>query len=161
MRRYDVTPSLREMNITVPASDEREIEVLASGLPLNHGGQLTVDITLRCALNSFGEATPNDATVNGATLLRARRDKETKYWELLHESRCQLIVVGIETDGRWSDEALRFVEQMAYTRSREAAPALRRSAFLAPSMVSYDFDLVRTSVCLFSRVLSGGEFAGD
>ena len=32
---------------------------------------------------------------------------------------------------------------------------------VAPSMVSYDFDLVRTSVCLFSRVLSGGEFARD
>ena len=122
---------LREMNITVPASDEREIEVFASGLLLNHGGQFAVDITLRCALNSFGEATPNAATVNGATLLRARRDKETKYWELLHESRCQLIVVGIETGGRWSDEALRFVEQMANARSRGAAPALRRSAFLA------------------------------
>ena len=32
---------------------------------------------------------------------------------------------------------------------------------VAPSVVSYDFDFVRTSVCLFSRVLSGGEFAGD
>ena len=90
-----------------------------------------MDIKLRCALNSFGEATPNAATVNGATLLRARRDKETKCWELVHESKCQLIVVGIETGGRWSDEALRFVEQMAHARSREAAPALRRSAFLA------------------------------
>ena len=89
-----------------------------------------MDITLRCALNSFGEATPNAATVNFATLLRARFDKETKYWELLHESRCQLIVVGIET-GRWSDEALGFVERVAHAKSREAAPALRRSAFLA------------------------------
>ena len=134
------------MNITVPASDEREIEVLASGLPLHHGGQLAVDITLRCALNSFGEATPNAATVNGATLFRARRDKETKYWELLRESRCQLIVMGIE----------------GARQVQGGSPSLAtiRVLGVAP-MVSYDFDLVRTRVCLFSRVLSGGVFAGD
>ena len=34
--------------------------------------------------------------------------------------------MGIETGGRWS-----VVEQMAHARSREAAPALRRSVFLA------------------------------
>ena len=32
-----------------PATDHRAIEVLASGLPLHHGVQLAVDITIRCA----------------------------------------------------------------------------------------------------------------
>ena len=36
---------LTNMNVHVPAHDERAIEVLASGLPLHHGGQLEVDIT--------------------------------------------------------------------------------------------------------------------
>ena len=39
---------LRDMNISVPVTDERAIEVLASGLELNHGAQLAVDVqTLR------------------------------------------------------------------------------------------------------------------
>ena len=42
---------LREMNVDVAASDERAMEVLASKLPLYHGAQLAVDITLRSALS--------------------------------------------------------------------------------------------------------------
>ena len=38
---------LRDMDIAVPANDERAVEVLAAGLPLHHGAQLAVDITLR------------------------------------------------------------------------------------------------------------------
>ena len=37
---------LRDMNVTVPVEDERAIEVLASGLPMLHGAQFAVDITL-------------------------------------------------------------------------------------------------------------------
>ena len=40
---------LRDMNTTLPENDAREIEVLASGLPMHHGAQLAVDITLRSA----------------------------------------------------------------------------------------------------------------
>ena len=45
---------LREMNVEVAATDEREIEVLASGLPLHHGAQLAVDITVRSASLGVG-----------------------------------------------------------------------------------------------------------
>ena len=37
---------LRDMNINVSADDHRSIEVLASELPLHHGAQIAVDITL-------------------------------------------------------------------------------------------------------------------
>ena len=50
---------LRDMNLTVPATDEREVEVVASGLPLQHGAQLAIDVTLRSALTSFGTACTN------------------------------------------------------------------------------------------------------
>ena len=42
------------MNIT--ATDERSIEVLASGLQVHHGTQLVVGITLRSAVTAQGEA---------------------------------------------------------------------------------------------------------
>ena len=38
---------------------------------------------------------------------------------------------GIETGGRWSEEALGFIEMIAGARARDASPSLRRSAFLA------------------------------
>ena len=56
---------LRDMNITVSARDERKVEVLASGLPLNHGAQLAVDVTLRSALKACGEPATNAARVDG------------------------------------------------------------------------------------------------
>ena len=126
-----INTKLRDMNLSVPATDERAIEVLASGLPMNHGAQMAVDITMRSAVTSCGRARPNAATVDGAVLTEARRDKERKYTELLHSDRCQLVVVGVETGGRWSPEAVRFFEGLAASRAREAPVALRFSSFLA------------------------------
>ena len=63
---------LRDLNTSVPVVDDRSIEVLTSGLPMHHGAQLAVDITLRSAVTSFGAACPNASTVNGAVLERGR-----------------------------------------------------------------------------------------
>ena len=122
---------LRDMNVVVSASDERSIEVLASGLPFHHGAQLAIDVTLRSALTSCGNAIPGAARENGAALARARPDKERKFAELLEGDRCHLVVVAPETGGRWSSEALELVESLASARAREAPPILRRSAHLA------------------------------
>ena len=88
---------LRDMNVMVPATDEREVEVVASGLPLQHGAQLAIDVTPRNALTSFGTACTNAAGANGAVLEKARRDKEAKHGELVNGARCHLVVVAIET----------------------------------------------------------------
>ena len=63
---------LVEMNIAVAANDERAIEVVASGLPVHHGAQLAVDITLRCALTASGLPRPGAAVADGVV---ARRKK--------------------------------------------------------------------------------------
>ena len=122
---------LRDMDIAVPANDERAVEVLAAGLPLHHGAQLAVDITLRSVLTASGTARPNAAVEDGAICRRARQDKERKYFELLAGDRCRLVVVALETGGRWSEEAMQFVDDLAAARDRDAPLLLRRSAFLA------------------------------
>ena len=66
---------LVDMNIAV--------EVLASGLPLFHGAQFAVDITLRSALTATGLPRPGAAVVDGIVCMAARADKERKYSELL------------------------------------------------------------------------------
>ena len=79
--------------------------------------QLAVDITLQSALGSSGEPRPHAADVEGAVLVQARIDKETTYPELVASTRCLLVVVAIETGGRWSDEAVQFVRQLAQAKA--------------------------------------------
>ena len=49
---------LRDMNVGVPAADNRRIEILAQDLPCFGGAQLAVDVTLRGVLSSAGEPHP-------------------------------------------------------------------------------------------------------
>ena len=122
---------LRDINIDVLKTDERAIEVLVSGLHMNHGVHLAVDITLSSAVTVCGRPCPNAASEDGAVLARARVDKERKYAELLVDDSCQLVVVGVETGGSWSREAENFIEHLASSRACEAPPALRFSASVA------------------------------
>ena len=97
---------LHDMNVAISADDDRSSEVLASGLPLHHGSQLAVDITLRSATTAQGLPCPGAASTDGSVLVRARKEKEHKYHELVGGERCRLIVVARETGGRWSCEAM-------------------------------------------------------
>ena len=63
-----------------------------------------------------------------AVCRRAREDKERKYPELLRDDRCRLVVVALETGGRWSEEATQFVESLAVNW---APPTMQHSAGLA------------------------------
>ena len=110
---------MRDMNIGVGATDGRRIEVLAQDLPCFGGAQLAVDVTLRCALTRTGEPHPHAADVDGAVLVKARHDKETTYPELINSGRCRLVVVAIETGGRWSDEAVEFIRLLACAKAQE------------------------------------------
>ena len=103
---------------------ERRIEVLAQDLPCFNGVQLAVDITLRGAVSKDGQPHPQTANTDGIALDHARRDKEAKYPELAASGRCRLVVMAIETGGRWNDEAPDFLWQMAQARAREVPSCL-------------------------------------
>ena len=79
--------------------------------------QLVLDITLRCALAADGTAHPGAARIDGV-VCRAHEDKETKYSELLRKETCRLVVVALETGGRWSEEALQFEAEIAVSVMR-------------------------------------------
>ena len=97
---------LRAMNLNgISAHDGREIEVVATGLPLFGGAQLAVDTTLVAPLSRDGRPHPRCANVDGAQLQVARVRKERKYHELLASRRCRLVVLAFEVGGRWSEEA--------------------------------------------------------
>ena len=119
------------MNISVPADDNRNIEVLASGLPGVIGAQVAVDVTMYAPLRRDGSARPRATYQNGAALEDARRDKERRYPELLDGQRCRLVVIAVETGGRQSEEAMAFFQNLADARARSVPVYLRQSAAFA------------------------------
>ena len=68
---------------------------------------------------------------DGAVATDARKDKESAYPELVRSRRCALVVVALETGGRWSSEAVQFFEELSYAKSRSVQPRLRFATTLA------------------------------
>ena len=76
---------------------------------------LTIDVTLRSAVGRDGEARPQAAEVDGAVLLQVRTDKDPE----LTTGRCRLVMVAIETGGRWSEEAVDLLWQLSCAKARD------------------------------------------
>ena len=119
---------LADMNIDVPVSDDRRIEVVANGLPLWHGSQQAIDATIVSPVTRAGEAQPGaDARPGQALVGAARRKRRQTYPELVRARRCRLVVVGVEVGGRFSTEAATWLRSLARHRA-SAAPAAMQSA---------------------------------
>ena len=121
---------LRNLNVATEPNDRRQLEVIASGLPVLGGSQLAIDVTLRSPLQCNGEPRAQADWCDGATAEAARADKEAKYPELATGARCRLVVLALETGGRFSRELGEFLRQLAHARSL-AAPSFLRAATAA------------------------------
>ena len=124
---------LRNLNVAAAPGDQRQLEVIASGLPVFGGSQLAIDIALRSPLQRDGSPRARADWFDGATAEAARADKEAKYPELTSGTRCRRIVLAIETGGRFSQELGEFLRQLAQARSLFAPSFLR-----APTAAAYE-----------------------
>ena len=122
---------VRDLNVAPSRQDDRRIEVIANGLPLWGGVQVAVDTTLVSPLTANGEPRREARRTAGAALRHARRAKERTYPELCNSGRCRLVVLGIETGGRWSAEAVTFLRLLARCRARSAPPPLQSACISA------------------------------
>ena len=119
---------LADLNVQhVQHIDDRRIEVIANGLPLWGGAQLAVDTTLVSPLTRAGEPRRRAGRFAAAALHDARKAKERTYPELLRNSRCRLVVLGIEVGGRWSEEAAAFITNIARAKARDMPAPLRHA----------------------------------
>ena len=120
---------LADLNVQhVHHIDDRRIEVIANGLALWGGAQLAVDTTLVSPLTRAGEPRRRAGRFAAAPLHDARKAKERAYPELLRNSRCRLVVLGIEVGGRWSEEAASFITNLARAKTRDTPAPLRQAA---------------------------------
>ena len=116
---------LRDLNLDVPPEDGRRLEVVANNLPLWNGAQLAIDTTLVSPLRGNGTHMPNTHAFDGLAARRARRRKENTYPELLRQNgRVRLVVLALETGGRWSQESIDFITKLAQARARSAPLAM-------------------------------------
>ena len=123
---------LRDLNTSVPVLDDWSIEVLASGLQMHHGAQLAVDIhpqischVVRCNLS---QRLHSERCNSGGSAGGQREQIPRAVGRRQVPVGCGGARNG--TGGRWSVEALNFIECLASGRAREATPLLRRSSFL-------------------------------
>ena len=129
--RVRTNTKLCDLNVSVAATDARQIEVIASGLPAFGGAQLAVDVTLRSVLGADGSHRAQAHWRDGAVADAARSDKERRYPELAASSRCRLVMLALEVGGRFSTETVDFFQQLAQAKSMTVPPFLRSSAAVA------------------------------
>ena len=58
-------------------------------------------------------------------------DKETTYPELVRSGRCRLVVLAMEMGGRWSEETVSVIHQLAIARAREVLSYMSHQVALA------------------------------
>ena len=122
---------LTDLNLDhIHRQDDRRIEVIANGLPIWGGAQLAVDTTIVSPLTRDGQPRRRAGQYAGTALTEARRRKERTYPELMRSQRCRLVVLGIETGGRWR-KAASFVRLLAHAKARQAPRLLQHSVAAA------------------------------
>ena len=92
------------------------------------GVPLFGDVTVVSVHTQAGEARPGAANNDGAVLAQAVARKRQKYRDVTASSQAALVVLGCEVYGRWCDDAIRLVREMAALKARQAPPMLRGCA---------------------------------
>ena len=131
---------LRNTNLEqIAANDGRQLEVVATGLPLWRGVPLGVDATMVSPLHADGtpwagegrgDNRTNAATHDGVAIVRGEREKIRKYPELVNNARLRLTTLANETGGRWSTTCTKVIRLLAKAKARNA-PEDRRGLVAA------------------------------
>ena len=121
-----VVPQQCATAVGVDARDRRRLDLVIYGVS-SRGEALCCDATLVSPLTRSGTQ-PRASEEDGAALRVAERRKRATYPELLAQGPQRLLVLGSEIGGRWNDEALGLVRDLARCRSLRGPPAVRRPA---------------------------------
>ena len=123
---------LADMKIAgVSPMDDRQVEIMATGLPLYQGLPLVCDASLVSPVKANGIPRPRAAHEPGIAIANIEDVKATTYPELVSSTQCKFLVLAGEVGGRWSATTCRFIRDLAAAKSQNAAPRLRKSAAFA------------------------------
>ena len=120
---------VQDMNVGVPSAAERRIEVLAQDLPCFGGGSACCGRHPSVPFAQHRRATPKRRKRQRASAATSSEGKTTCP-ELVRSGRCRLVVLAMETGGRWSEETVSVIHQLAITRAREVPSYLSHQVAL-------------------------------
>jgi len=126
---------LSEMQIGVPPSDNRKIEVKVHGLQLYNGAPLVLDVTMVSPVKCDGTPHPRADVEPGVRMqLRTEQKENESYPELTDASVrgiVKFIVLPCEVGGRWGETWFDLIRDLAKEKALSAPKYLRRSAEFA------------------------------
>ena len=100
----------------------------ARAVGAHRGVPLFGDATVVSTLTRACDAKPSAVTQDGAVLAQAVARKRRKYADVVASLQAALVVLGCEVYGRWCDDAVRLIRELAALKARQAPPLLRRCA---------------------------------
>ena len=100
----------------------------ARSVGARRGRALFCDVTIVSPHTKRGAPRAGARSTDGQTVARADRKKRIKHADVDNSGIAAFVVLGCEVFGRWNDDAIQLVSQLARLKSMEAPPLLRRSA---------------------------------
>ena len=93
-----------------------------------NGEALCCDATIVSPLTREGRPVARAASQDGVALERAELRKRRTYHELVGSPYGRLVVLGCEVGGRWNEDAVRFISNLAAFKARAAPRMLQAIA---------------------------------
>ena len=118
---------LRDTHLATLPTDQRRMDLVAGpgsrSVGARRGVPLFADITIVSVHTRTGAARPAAASTDGSTIGHAVATKRRKYADVHASTQACLLVLGCEAYGRWSEDAIRIVRELAALKARQAPPA--------------------------------------
>jgi hypothetical protein len=124
---------MRDTHLPIGPSDNRRMDLVVPGLSVARGVPLFCDITCVSPITGSGLARPGATTIDGAMLRNAREENSTTYPEVDESGLGRLYCLSVETFGRWGQDSLELVRDLAREHCRGLPAAVAqagRTAFL-------------------------------
>ena len=115
--RRNVERLLRDCNVRVDTALQRRLDLVVSNLSVARGLPLLCDVTCVAPVTGAGMARAGCLTVDGGAVEAAARHCHTvDYPEVARSNTGRLYCLGVEVFGRWAQEALALVRDLARER---------------------------------------------
>jgi hypothetical protein len=124
----NVERMLRDTHLPVRAWDNRRMDLVVSGLSVARGVALFCDVTVVSPITGRGAARSGASQVDGAMVRNARAQKQNTYPEIDETGLGKLFCLGVEVYGRWGEDSLKLVRDLARERCRTLPGAIARTS---------------------------------
>ena len=111
--------------------DRRKIDFSVFGLPVFGGLPICADATIVSPVTTEGVPHPRCTHDADTVFDRAINERRDTYHDLVPSRRCAFVVLAARFGGRWHDDCIRLVRDLAFFRTSSEPIVLRRSMQLA------------------------------